>query len=391
MSYLVFALGALLSLFGAFAIIAGYEGIIQVERGWAGVIAGATALSGGIMTIALGFILHSLSGLHALLNPGKRLTPPRELGEDEAGELGPEPGLAKNPEAAMAEAGPPPAATPSAAVAPAASLRTWPQRPTRFSLAPARTVLKSRGTVLPAARGTRESDLALPKPPPISRDALRGPEAAPEPPFEPGFGSMPAGAAAKAGDAADTRPASAPSDETPADPAWNADGEPGLFDEDKANEPPIEASFPEMPFDHRESGTELRPRVTWPAGTESIEAILGEGFRIEPDPEPAAGKPSTERSPEAIELASRDAAPPLSSEAVPAGDPEASPKPSAPAAPYASEEGLAIVGRYDSEGTAYVMYGDGSIEARTEHAVLHFKSMVELKTFMESRAQTPQE
>ena len=148
MSYLVFALGALLSLCGAFAIYAGY-GIILVERGWAGVIAGATALSGGIVTIALGFILHSLSGLHALRKTGQGLTPlPRGLGEDEAGELRPEPGLAFNPEASMvSEAGPPPAA-----MSPAASLRTWPQRPTRPNLPPARHFLKSRGTVLPAAR-----------------------------------------------------------------------------------------------------------------------------------------------------------------------------------------------------------------------------------------------
>src|SRR5580704_3137299 len=106
MSYLVFALGALLSLCGAFAVAAGY-GIIQVERGWAGVIAGATALSGGIVTIALGFILHGLSGLHALLKTGKGLTPlARELGEDGASEFRAEPGLAFNPEASVAsEAG----------------------------------------------------------------------------------------------------------------------------------------------------------------------------------------------------------------------------------------------------------------------------------------------
>jgi hypothetical protein len=37
------------------------------------------------------------------------------------------------------------------------------------------------------------------------------------------------------------------------------------------------------------------------------------------------------------------------------------------------------------------MYSDGSIEARTEHAVFHFKSMAELKAFMESEARTSQE
>ena len=54
----------------------------------------------------------------------------------------------------------------------------------------------------------------------------------------------------------------------------------------------------------------------------------------------------------------------------------------------AGQEELAIVGQYESAGTSYVMYSDGSIEARTERAVFHFKSMAELKTFMESEART---
>src|SRR3984893_1398556 len=194
MSYLVFVLGTLLSLCGAFAIAAGY-GIIQVERGRAGVIAGATALSGGIVTIALGFILHRLSGLHALLKTGNGLTPlPGELGDDEASELGPEPGIAFNPEAStVSEAGPPPATMPTAA-----GLRTLPQRPTRPNLTPARNFLKSRGTVLPAARGTPEADFALPKHPLVSRAAPRGSEAAMgRRPSEPEFTSPGEAAAAQ--------------------------------------------------------------------------------------------------------------------------------------------------------------------------------------------------
>jgi hypothetical protein len=54
-------------------------------------------------------------------------------------------------------------------------------------------------------------------------------------------------------------------------------------------------------------------------------------------------------------------------------------------------ETLGIVGRYESEGASFVRYADGSIEARTDHAVFHFKSMAELKRFMESQAQTPKE
>jgi hypothetical protein len=60
--------------------------------------------------------------------------------------------------------------------------------------------------------------------------------------------------------------------------------------------------------------------------------------------------------------------------------------PREPSPPADSEAGLAIVGRYESEGTSYVMYADGSIEARSERGVFHFRSMAELKAFMEAQA-----
>ncbi|MFZ0496166.1 MAG: hypothetical protein WBD78_13990 [Methylocella sp.] len=379
MSYLVLALGTLLSLCGAYAIYAGY-GIIEVERGWAGVISGATALSGGIVTIALGFILHSLSGLHALVKTGKGLTPvPRELGEDKASELRHEPGLAFNPEASMAsDVGPPPAAMP-----PAAGMRTWPLRPTRPNLTPARNVLKSRGTVPPAARGTPESDFALPKLPLVSRPAPRVSAPAREPPSEPGFAMPGVGVAAESEDDAKTRPASAPAEETPAEPGWNADGEPGLFDSDRAKEPPIEAQPRETHIEPGEPATETGPRETSPAETASSDAILGEDPLIEPDPAPDARNEGAKPSPEAIEPASADPAPPFVSEALPATDPH---EPLPPAVPAAGEAELAIIGRYESEGTSYVMYADGSIEARSERGVFHFQSMAELKAFMEAQA-----
>jgi hypothetical protein len=251
----------------------------------------------------------------------------------------------------VSEAGPPPAA-----MSPAASLRTWPQRPTRPNLPPARNFLKSRGPVLPAARAM-------------------------EPPSEPGFAMPGEVVAAKTEDEAKTRPASAPVVEAPAEPAWNAD-EPGLFDDDKAKGPPIEAQLHEKHFDPGEPETDSGPRVTWPSETASIDAIFGEDHLIEPDPALDAWKEGAKPSLEAIEPASLDPAPPFVSEALPAADPR---EPSPPAAPTASEAGLAIVGRYESEGTSYVMYADGSIEARSERGVFHFQSMAELKAFMEAQ------
>ncbi len=378
MSYLVLALGALLSLCGALAIYVGY-GIILVERGWAGVIAGATALSGGIVTIALGFILHSLSGLYALLKTGKGLAPLRhELGEDEARGSRPEPGLGLNPEASMtSEAVPPPAAMP-----PTATLRTWVQRPTRPNLTPTRTFLKARGMVSPVARGTPESDFALPKHPLGSRAAPGLSETAMEPPSEPDFAMPGELAAAKPDDQAKTRPASAPAVEAPAEPASKADGEPGLFGKHQAKERPLEARLQEPHIDPDEPEMESGPRVTAPGEMDLIDANCSTDGLIEPDPALGALKEGAKSAPQAIELASVAPAP-FVAEALPATDPR---EPTPPAVPAAGEARLAIVRSYESEGTTYVMYADGSIEARSERGVFHFQSMAELKAFMEPQA-----
>ncbi len=375
MSYLVLALGALLSLCGAFAIYAGF-GIIQVERGWAGVIAGATALSGGIVTIALGFILHKLSGLHTLLKSGKGLTPmPRGAAENDAGELRPEPGPTFNPEASMvSEVG-----TPTAVVPPAASLRSWPQRPTRPNLAAARSVLKPRGAS-PSARGTIEPDFAPPRHPIISRAAPGFSSDAMEPPYEPGIVIPGEAAAATSEEEGQARPTSAT--ETLAEPASNAERQPELFDDDKAIEPPIETELQETRPGPGGPVTESGPREAWSAEAASIDAIFGEDHLVEQDPALDAWKEDALTSPGTIEPESSDLAPPFKSETPLAEDPR---QRSAPDAPPAGEAGLAIVGRFETDGTTYVMYAGGSIEARSERGVFHFKSMAELKSFLESQ------
>jgi hypothetical protein len=54
-----------------------------------------------------------------------------------------------------------------------------------------------------------------------------------------------------------------------------------------------------------------------------------------------------------------------------------------PLAPHGPPEQPEIIGRYEVEGTEYVMYVDGSIDALTEDGVLRFKSMAELKAFFQ--------
>ena len=78
----------------------------------------------------------------------------------------------------------------------------------------------------------------------------------------------------------------------------------------------------------------------------------------------------------ARDLTAADVAPPL------AAEPEAAERPAAAEEP-------AIIGRYDAEGTSYIMFADGSIEAQSERGVARFKSMADLKAYFETQ-ETPQ-
>jgi hypothetical protein len=340
MSYLVLVLGGLLSLCGALAIYGGY-GIIQVERGWAGVIAGATALSCGIVTIALGFILHRLSGLDTLVKTSRRGAPfTRGVGEAEASLSRPDGGLAFNPEEGMV----PGAGSPPPVMSPAAGSQTWLQRAARPSLHPGRNIVKPHGNAVPAAMRPREPDPALPTSPSILPGAASG--------------------------------------------ARNGGREPWLFEEHEGKAPPIEPPFPKVSFAPGEPETQPSPRANWPAETASIEASTPEEFHRTPDRVLEASIEAAEEPlPEALEPASFKPMPGISETEAAARLPDSLPDLAQPATPVVNKETLAIVGRYESDGTSYVMYADGSIEARTERAVFHFNTMGELKRFMESQAQ----
>jgi hypothetical protein len=74
MSFLVLVLGALLSFGGAAALYSGY-GNVEVVRGWTAIIAGTTALSAGVMTIGISFVLRCLVRLQAFLEIERGLVP----------------------------------------------------------------------------------------------------------------------------------------------------------------------------------------------------------------------------------------------------------------------------------------------------------------------------
>ena len=66
MRWLIFALGVALALGGAASIVSGVP-YIRIEFGWTEVIAGTTALSAGIVTVALGAVLSALRSLELRL------------------------------------------------------------------------------------------------------------------------------------------------------------------------------------------------------------------------------------------------------------------------------------------------------------------------------------
>jgi hypothetical protein len=65
-------------------------------------------------------------------------------------------------------------------------------------------------------------------------------------------------------------------------------------------------------------------------------------------------------------------------------EPEA-PRQASPLPPSTS----AVIGRYEADGTSYVMYADGSIEAQSEAGIYRFNSMSELKEFIENASPFP--
>jgi hypothetical protein len=382
MSYIVLALGVLLALGGALALLTSY-GIIMVERGWAGVIAGTTALAGGVVTLALGLILHRLSNFYALFT-GTTLPP--GSAEDETGA----PGTAQTPHYVPKAAILPETAPVSAAMPPASGLRSWAQRQARSAHASGRNVFKSRWPAAQAALKFRESDSAAPKSPFSPPSPSNGNTAGVDPHSEPGSG--PIVPASTAGEAEENTPQHPPpAEETYAETRRNGGrDEPWPRQNNGGSEPLIVPPFPEMPIAADE--VQSSPRNSWPTEPALIETILPEAGHMPHEPVVEARREGTEKSlPEAQEEKNLQQ-PPLTSKAgieASLGEWETGNEP--PSDQAISGDTLAIVGRYEFDGTSYVRYADGSIEARTGHAVIHFKSMAELKTYMDSQAKKSEE
>ncbi|MCI0466481.1 MAG: hypothetical protein L0Y57_05675 [Beijerinckiaceae bacterium] len=385
MSYLILALGGLLSLGGALALHYSYE-IVQIERGWAGVIAGSTALSCGVVTIALGLILHRLSRFYELLKAAAGTAPlSAELNGHGIGSEPREEPLP--PPAADGALIPEPAPLPSA-MPPAAGLRMWPLRQARASFALGRGILKPRAPSVPSAPRAREAS----RPPPKEKEPFtfsgpaRGDEGAASTTFDPDPSlAIPNETAEDIGQEQERRSPPLPGEVTPAVSENGSNREPWLTGETVRSGPEFEQVLPGITIAPRVPESHELKDLSWPAETASIETILQQEFYLEPE---AGKKDAAEPSPQMLAEEDAELTLPVDGEleagarlAESASGEDANP------APAAHGDTLAIAGRYESEGTSYVMYADGSIEARSAHSVFHFKSMAELKSFMDSQAQ----
>ena len=166
MAYIVLVAGAVMALLGALAIITGYP-IIQIERGWATVIAGTTLLAGGFMTMALGLVLRAVVDLRTVLN-NVALAPPVEPVPATYAESGfgaePTPTPAKStPPYGAAALGATAAALPVAALAAAPRHEAEPEAPQAQGVPHAETPVHEAALDEPVE--TKHEDAAIESPP----------------------------------------------------------------------------------------------------------------------------------------------------------------------------------------------------------------------------------
>ena len=370
MPYVVLALGVVLSICGALSIYFGY-GIIEIERGWTGVIAGATALTGGIVVIALGLVIKGLGDLRAALVTSAGHDAPAKVG------------LATAPEPERFEDGgsrPGKQASPSATTEPRGrepegqdDLQT--QEPQSQEADVLAVIIASEADldVAESPSTPRETvDLVEPRRAWTHESAVR--PVAPEPIVAQDVVEIPA---PKPRQKVTLKPqVAAPRKDEPA-PAPIAEPETPSMDDW------LDRAFSAL--DNEVASTPLRDpgasERTWPMATAKHETT---GFA----PESPASESVAPHSPAPESLVQELPAtePPFSEPATPdqpapapvAREPEDAP---APVAPEPTE-----IGRYEADGTSYIMYTDGSIDAQSEAGVFRFNSMAELRAYIEGTA-----
>ncbi len=327
-----------MALVGVIAIATGFP-VIEVERGWAEVIAGATMLAGGLVTISLGLVLRTLLSIRQSM-----VTRPVDSGE----------AIVTAPHAdALPHSVPQtaPAPTIAAPVLVAASATAIAEAGSEHPHGELVEPLHAHATPVEADTGAAHEGVAAPAPHAPAIVAA----AAHEPPLhdatfaEPALHDaetlapiVPEAAPHHADDGYELQSPSTPDHDLTPRPAPNDDWLDRAFsaldEEISAGTRPAERAAPALAVVHKP------PAPVPPIAQPEVQPATS-GATIEAEPLPAAA-----------------------------------PHAPAPAAP-ATES--AVIGRYESEGTSYIMFADGSIEAQSDAGIYRFRSMAELKAYIE--------
>ncbi len=322
MKYALLVLGSLLIVVGGYFLFTGSH-IVASERGWSSVIAGTTALTGGIITLALAGVVKGLEDLKQLL-ANTALRPEAAIGlaaeEPATLELAIEMLIAPNlgPAPAGVEAAPPAEAEVPVPESPATAadmanplIRERPRFAPKF--APRSTPAEPAPAVAELRRRVAE-DLALDWPglnlPPLSPTRKPSPVA-----------------------------------EEPIEEAVDLDSPPPLH-------------FDHLVEDYTQAGAE-GASSEYAAEEYAAEEYVTEEYVTQ---EYVTGE----------EHEAEPVLPPQVSAAAAASEP-----------PPATAEPKAI-GRYEAAGILYVMFSDGSIEAQSPQGTRRYKSMADLKASFQS-------
>lgn len=374
MSYATFIVGLLAAAFGAYAMNFGW-GIVAVERGWASLIAGAALLSGGLVVMALALVMAQVARLRAALVETRA---PAGAAQEEAERLdAPSQDAALVFEPAESLAPPQPAAA-AFEEAPKVLTREAPREPPKAggeeaSRPPAVSGAPERRAVVWADRPDRRDEAQN-----AAADAPSRRVEAPAPPDNTPEASIDDVRRVVAQTIRERTAAPPPPEAARAAPPQPGEPLP------RAQEPRAQGSRTEAPG-AASAGPPADPIAQDMSGAQNAaaqdrtDASAGQDERRKtldreaPRRRPAA---SSFHLPRAVGL---DGLGPRSGTAEGAG---AAPARKPPAPP----SDAAAIGRYESEGTSYVMFADGSIEATSPRGVFRFSSMTELKAFMEQQA-----
>jgi hypothetical protein len=327
MTWLVFIVGAALAAIGGASIYSGAP-IIQIERGWAEVIAGSVAVSGGVVTLALGVVVLRLRDLHrTLLGAAPRTA---EAIEADAG-------VAGSTSEAQREAD---GIIPAPSVDHAASTGSADDLGPSFHEAPGLV-----GTIHPDTESLGDS-------PPAAPD-----EAQAEPPATE--------AREPADNFVDRQPSAAPmvSPDAPADDVG----------------PPRRLTAPSSDLSDVEREP-LRERAPLSRDWLSRPLLRARSRPAPPEPPPLfANPPEPDDAPPVTVSADLGSDFPAPATSPPPVDPGAEPD----LGDLPQEPEVAVVGRYQAGASSYTMYSDGAIDVETEGGDVHrFGSMDELKAFI---------